>query len=130
MKRIAFQFTPYSWVKFEWKPASSLRRWLAVCGIIFIVRISFLFIYGNYNFHNCSCLLNIVNRISSVACCPHVLFLRLPVCLPEWFFGFIIGGIIDVEQYISVILNLNLPDTLPWGNWRMLKGETGASKNC
>ncbi|XP_013925742.1 PREDICTED: phosphatidylserine synthase 2 [Thamnophis sirtalis] len=36
MKRIAFQFTPYSWVKFEWKPASSLRRWLAVCGIIFI----------------------------------------------------------------------------------------------
>lgn len=39
MKRIAFQFTPYSWVKFEWKPASSLRRWLAVCGIIFIVRV-------------------------------------------------------------------------------------------
>lgn len=38
MKRIVFQFTPYSWVKFEWKPASSLRRWLAVCGIIFVVR--------------------------------------------------------------------------------------------
>lgn len=38
MKRIAFQFTPYSWVKFEWKPASSLRRWLAVCGIMFVVR--------------------------------------------------------------------------------------------
>lgn len=37
MKRIVFQFTPYSWVKFEWKPASSLRRWLAVCGIIFVV---------------------------------------------------------------------------------------------
>ncbi|XP_044871384.1 phosphatidylserine synthase 2 isoform X2 [Mauremys mutica] len=36
IKRIAFQFTPYSWVKFEWKPASSLRRWLAVCGIIFV----------------------------------------------------------------------------------------------
>ncbi|KAM8940390.1 phosphatidylserine synthase 2 [Pelodytes ibericus] len=36
MKRIAFQFTPYSWVKFEWKPASNLRRWLAVCGIIFV----------------------------------------------------------------------------------------------
>ncbi|NWX31602.1 PTSS2 synthase, partial [Notiomystis cincta] len=36
MKRIVFQFTPYSWVKFEWKPASSLRRWLAVCGIIFV----------------------------------------------------------------------------------------------
>ncbi|MBN3290161.1 PTSS2 synthase, partial [Polypterus senegalus] len=36
IKRIAFQFTPYSWVKFEWKPASNLRRWLAVCGIIFV----------------------------------------------------------------------------------------------
>uniref|UniRef100_A0A6I8P780 Phosphatidylserine synthase n=1 Tax=Ornithorhynchus anatinus TaxID=9258 RepID=A0A6I8P780_ORNAN len=36
MKRIAFQFTPYSWVKFEWRPASNLRRWLAVCGIIFV----------------------------------------------------------------------------------------------
>uniref|UniRef100_A0A672I033 Phosphatidylserine synthase n=1 Tax=Salarias fasciatus TaxID=181472 RepID=A0A672I033_SALFA len=36
IKRIAFQFTPYSWVKFEWKPASSLRRWLAVLGIIFM----------------------------------------------------------------------------------------------
>lgn len=38
IKRIAFQFTPYSWVKFEWKPASNLRRWLAVLGIIFMVR--------------------------------------------------------------------------------------------
>ncbi|KAL4622659.1 phosphatidylserine synthase 2-like [Arapaima gigas] len=36
IKRIAFQFTPYSWVNFEWKPASNLRRWLAVCGIIFM----------------------------------------------------------------------------------------------
>uniref|UniRef100_A0A8C7QM81 Phosphatidylserine synthase n=1 Tax=Oncorhynchus mykiss TaxID=8022 RepID=A0A8C7QM81_ONCMY len=36
IKRMAFQFTPYSWVKFEWKPASNLRRWLAVLGIIFM----------------------------------------------------------------------------------------------
>ncbi|XP_037539689.1 phosphatidylserine synthase 2 [Nematolebias whitei] len=36
IKRIAFQFTPYSWVKFEWRPASNLRRWLAVLGIIFM----------------------------------------------------------------------------------------------
>lgn len=42
MKRIAFQFTPYSWVRFEWKPASSLRRWLAVCGIILVVRLGCL----------------------------------------------------------------------------------------
>lgn len=38
IKRIAFQFTPYSWVKFEWKPASTVRRWFAVLGIIFMVR--------------------------------------------------------------------------------------------
>ncbi|PWA24509.1 hypothetical protein CCH79_00011736, partial [Gambusia affinis] len=36
IKRIAFQFTPYSWAKFEWRPASDLRRWLAVLGIIFM----------------------------------------------------------------------------------------------
>ncbi|MEJ1287158.1 hypothetical protein NN561_018173 [Cricetulus griseus] len=36
MKRIAFQFTPYSWVHFEWKPASSLHHWLAMCGIILV----------------------------------------------------------------------------------------------
>ncbi|CAN0424427.1 unnamed protein product [Lampetra fluviatilis] len=36
IKRMAFQFTPYSWVRFEWKPASSLQRWLAVCGLIFM----------------------------------------------------------------------------------------------
>lgn len=40
IKRIAFQFTPYSWVKFEWRPASNLRRWLAVLGIIFMVSVS------------------------------------------------------------------------------------------
>lgn len=44
IKRIAFQFTPYSWVKFEWKPASNLRRWLAVLGIIFMVRNSLFII--------------------------------------------------------------------------------------
>lgn len=44
IKRIAFQFTPYSWVKFEWKPASNLRRWLAVLGIIFMVGNMLLFI--------------------------------------------------------------------------------------
>ncbi|MEE6499376.1 hypothetical protein FKM82_003427 [Ascaphus truei] len=26
----------YSWVKFEWRPASNLRRWLSVCGLIFL----------------------------------------------------------------------------------------------
>lgn len=43
IKRIAFQFTPYSWVNFEWRPASNLRRWLAVLGIIFMVSVTGLF---------------------------------------------------------------------------------------
>nr|XP_032815999.1 phosphatidylserine synthase 2-like [Petromyzon marinus] len=34
IKRVAFQFTPHSWVRFAWKPASSLHRWLAVIVII------------------------------------------------------------------------------------------------
>ena len=37
MKRIALQFTPYSWTDFNWKPFSSLRRWLAVLAYIFMV---------------------------------------------------------------------------------------------
>lgn len=36
IKRIALQFTPYSWTDFNWKPLSSLKRWLAVLGIICI----------------------------------------------------------------------------------------------
>jgi len=33
-KRIALQFTPYSWTDYEWKPSSSLKRWLAMLGVI------------------------------------------------------------------------------------------------
>lgn len=36
MKRLALQFTPYSWTDFNWRPTSSLIRWLAVLGIIVI----------------------------------------------------------------------------------------------
>lgn len=34
MKRLALQFTPYSWTDFDWKPLSSLKRWLAMIGVI------------------------------------------------------------------------------------------------
>lgn len=34
MKRIALQFTPYSWTDFNWKPLSSFKRWVAVLCII------------------------------------------------------------------------------------------------
>lgn len=37
MKRIALQFTPYSWTDFDWRPLSSLRRWLCMLGVIAIV---------------------------------------------------------------------------------------------
>ena len=32
------QFGPYNWIQFEWKPLSSLGRWCATLGIMFIVR--------------------------------------------------------------------------------------------
>jgi phosphatidylserine synthase 2 len=37
MKRLALQFTPYSWTDFDWRPLSSLKRWLAMLGVIAIV---------------------------------------------------------------------------------------------
>ncbi|XP_007466051.1 PREDICTED: phosphatidylserine synthase 2 [Lipotes vexillifer] len=49
MKRIAFQFTPYSWVRFEWKPASSLRRWLA--WLVAAITATELLIVGKYDPH-------------------------------------------------------------------------------
>ncbi|KAL5007110.1 hypothetical protein ScPMuIL_015916 [Solemya velum] len=36
MKRVALQFTPYSWTDFDWKPTSSLKRWTAMLFIIAI----------------------------------------------------------------------------------------------
>ncbi|XP_052801197.1 phosphatidylserine synthase 2-like [Mya arenaria] len=35
-KRVALQFTPYSWTDFEWRPTSSLIRWCATLAIFFI----------------------------------------------------------------------------------------------
>ena len=37
--RFLEQFTPYSWRKFSWGATVSLKRWLAVLGIIFMVSI-------------------------------------------------------------------------------------------
>ena len=36
-KRVAEQFTPYSWTSYDWKATTSLKRWLAVCGIAAVV---------------------------------------------------------------------------------------------
>ena len=36
MKRVVGQFTPYEWVKFNWKPTQNLYRWLAVSLMISI----------------------------------------------------------------------------------------------
>ena len=36
-KRVAAQFTPYSWTSYDWKATTSLTRWLAVCGIAAVV---------------------------------------------------------------------------------------------
>ena len=37
LKRLAAQFTPYSWTDFDWRPASSLKRWMAMLAVIAIV---------------------------------------------------------------------------------------------
>lgn len=39
IKRIVTQFSPYSWVSYEWRPTASLKRWLFM-----IVLISLFFI--------------------------------------------------------------------------------------
>lgn len=36
LKRFAAQFTPYSWTDFDWRPASSLKRWVAMLAVIAI----------------------------------------------------------------------------------------------
>jgi len=36
-QRVAAQFTPYSWTSYNWKATTSLKRWLAVCGIAAVV---------------------------------------------------------------------------------------------
>ncbi|XP_032222099.2 phosphatidylserine synthase 2 [Nematostella vectensis] len=33
LKRVAQQFTPYSWTAYDWGATKTLKRWLAVCGI-------------------------------------------------------------------------------------------------
>ncbi|KAK6973721.1 phosphatidylserine synthase 2 [Biomphalaria glabrata] len=34
LKRLAQQFTPHSWIDYDWKPTSSLKRWLSMLGVI------------------------------------------------------------------------------------------------
>ncbi|GAU97853.1 hypothetical protein RvY_09082 [Ramazzottius varieornatus] len=36
LKRMVAQFTPYSWVEFDWRPLSSFKRWAAMMGVICI----------------------------------------------------------------------------------------------
>eukprot|EP00093_Oithona_nana_P004628 04628.XXX_74797_76415_1 [CDS] Oithona nana genome sequencing. len=36
IKRIIAQFSPHGWIEFTWNPLSTLERWLAVIGIIFM----------------------------------------------------------------------------------------------
>ncbi|XP_033106106.1 phosphatidylserine synthase 2-like isoform X1 [Anneissia japonica] len=40
MVRVIQQFTPYSWTRFDWKPTKSLKRWLAVIGIMCMFQIA------------------------------------------------------------------------------------------
>lgn len=42
------QFGPYNWVQFEWRPLSSLGRWCATLGVMFIVRARQLLVISLY----------------------------------------------------------------------------------
>lgn len=48
MKRVALQFTPYSWTDFNWKPTSSLLRWFATLGIFVIVSVTLFYEFQEY----------------------------------------------------------------------------------
>ena len=37
LTRLLRQFTPHSWMDFDWKPTQSLGRWLGMLGVIGIV---------------------------------------------------------------------------------------------
>lgn len=36
LKRIVQQFSPYSWMEFDWRPTASLTRWILMLGVIFM----------------------------------------------------------------------------------------------
>ncbi|CAG2166106.1 unnamed protein product [Oppiella nova] len=40
LKRIVAQFGPHGWIQFDWRPTSSLDRWISVLLIAFVVSIS------------------------------------------------------------------------------------------
>ncbi|XP_070563726.1 phosphatidylserine synthase 2-like [Ptychodera flava] len=40
VKRIAAQFTPYSWTRFDWKPTASFKRWIAMLIIITVTLVA------------------------------------------------------------------------------------------
>lgn len=62
MKRIALQFTPYSWTDFDWRPLSSLRRWLCMLGVIAIVSTgSVVYTYTIWYLYICTILIAMIN---------------------------------------------------------------------
>lgn len=46
--RVAQQFTPYSWMHFDWRPLASMRRFLAVLGITCFVRVALNHLLQSY----------------------------------------------------------------------------------
>ncbi|XP_077994154.1 phosphatidylserine synthase 2-like [Glandiceps talaboti] len=40
VKRIAAQFTPYSWTRFDWKPTASFKRWIATLCIMTVLLVA------------------------------------------------------------------------------------------
>ena len=42
LKRAVGQFTPYSWTSYQWGYSDSFKRFVFVCGLVVLVRMSFV----------------------------------------------------------------------------------------
>ncbi|KAK2177964.1 hypothetical protein NP493_570g03007 [Ridgeia piscesae] len=83
LSRILRQFTPYSWTDFDWKPTSSLKRWLAMLGVMA------MFLFAELN----TFYLKFVLWIPP----PH------PLCLSRLIFFLLIGAVTmrEVFEYLD-----------------------------
>ncbi|OQV12010.1 Phosphatidylserine synthase 2 [Hypsibius exemplaris] len=44
LNRIVSQFTPYSWIEFDWRPLSSFKRWMAMMAIFLLAELNTFYV--------------------------------------------------------------------------------------
>ena len=88
--RLAAQFTPYSWTDFEWKPTLSLKRWLAMLGVITMVNIKSWHI-SHYMYTYTFTLINLLRTLNCI--------FRIFCCV-RWLVGNNISIILQVDMFL------------------------------